>query len=285
MNILTFLKERWYLIAALILMTLVIVGASIFLINFLKTSDTPIFEFRQLTTHDASKKSVYLVGISGTDVPPFLIHDRDMPTGLDISLIQWISNDAEINIAFVPVSSLREGFDALRNEEIDMLLSGLSITPGRMEEFLFSDPYLSTAQQIAVREASSLTLINFYIGPGIIGASAGTTSYEMTHDLLINQNFESTSRVREIRGVKQVAEDLVNRKIDFMVADERYMEVFAQEYPLKVIGTIFTGEEYGIAFRKDDVALQSMMSASLKKLLNSPEWSTIKYRYYPDQLQ
>jgi len=228
---------------------------------------------------------MYLVGISGNDVPPFIMYDRGVPTGLDISLIQWISNDIEINITFVQVFSPREGLDALRYEEIDMLLSGLSITPRRMEEFLFSDPYLSTAQQIAVRESSSLTLNNFYIGPGIIGVNGGSTSYEMTYDLLMKQNLESTSRVREITGVKQLAEDLVNRKIDFMVVDERYMEVLAQEYPLKVIGSIFTGEEYGIAFRKDDVALQRMVSASLKKLLNSPEWNTIKYTYYPDLVE
>jgi polar amino acid transport system substrate-binding protein len=146
-----------------------------------------------------------------------------------------------------------------------------------MEEFLFSDPYLSTEQQIAVAGESTLKLSDFYAGPGIIGGQAETTSYEVVHNLFIDP-----LRVYETNGIVQVIKDLMSGKIDYMVTERVIIATFAQEYPLKVIGSISTGEEYAIIFRKDNVSLQKMINASLKKLLNSPDWNIIKYKYYMD---
>jgi len=278
MNIFAFLKERWHLIAVFILGIGIVVACIVFGVYFQNSnmSISGMFNINQ----DEPKKTMYLVGISQVEVPPFLTYDQDVEIGLDVDLIQWISNDVEINITFVRMATFETGLDALRYEEIDMLLSGISITPKRMEEFLFSDPYMSTEQQIAVAGESTLTLNDFYAGPGLIGVKRGTTSYETVRNLFIDP-----LRVHEINGVVQVAKELVNGKIDFMVTEQPIIATLAQEYPLKVIGSISTGEEYGIMFRKDNVSLQKMINASLKKLLNSPEWNTIKYKYYPEQLQ
>jgi ABC-type amino acid transport substrate-binding protein len=278
LNTLDVLKERWHIFAAFILIVIGIVVFTPLFNAHLHNNGINILNIINING-DTSKKSMYLVGISQEEVPPFLTYNEGVPTGIDVDILKWISNDVEIDIAFVPMSTFEDGLNALRNEEIDMLMSGISITPKRMEEFLFSNPYMSTEQQIGVLRESSLTLNDFYAGPGLIGANIGSTSYEVVHNLFIDP-----SRVHQINGVVQVTKDLVSGKLDFMVTEQPMMAILAQEYPLRIIGSIFTGEEYGIVFRKDNIALQKMINISLKKLLESPDWKTIQVKYRPSQL-
>jgi len=287
MNILTFIKERWYLIAVFILAIALLFMLSFFVIVPLFHGDlrynlslSDIF----YTHEESSARSNYFVGISGQNFPPLIVYDGNVPTGFDIDLITWVANDAKINITFVPMTSIENAFNALRYGEIDMLISGLSITPKRMEEFLFSIPYHSSEQKIAVRNESELTLHDFYVGHGLIGVIRGTHNYNVVHELFFERDSADPSRLLEIDGHTQVIYDLLSGEIDFMVTDQQHMEALVQKYPLKIIGSISTGEKFGIVFSKNNVALQKMVDTSLMNLFNSPEWDAIMQKYFPGQI-
>jgi polar amino acid transport system substrate-binding protein len=49
--------------------------------------------------------------------------------------------------------------------------------------------------------------------------------------------------------------------------------------PVKVIGTIKTGEEYAVAIRKDDTKLKDKINEGLKRLMASPKWEELKTKY------
>jgi len=278
MNNTSFLKERWHIVVALILLLVVLFATGVFLIQISDDMELPeLFIQRE----DNVEKSVYLVGISDTDFPPLLIYDEDIPTGFDIDLIQWIANEIGIQVAFVQIP-WKIIFDALRNEEIDMIMSGVSITPERKEEFLFSDPYLSVEQTIAVAKDSPLTLRDFYTGERIIGVEEGTTSEDIVHSLLIYAGITDPSKVHAVEGIAQGASDLVDGKLDFIVADQPIMAALAQEYPLMIISSFFTGEEYGIVFRKDSISLQQTINTGLRTLFQSSDWNNITSKYLID---
>ena len=283
MKIIPFLKEQWHFISAFILVFALLFIISFFVIvpfchaNFHNnTSMLDIFH----ANAETFTKPVYLVGISGENFPPLIIYDGDVPTGFDIDLMTWIANDANLNITFVQMTSIENAFDALRNEDVDMLISGLSITPKRMEEFLFSIPYMSTEQQIAVKSENNLTLYDFYTGSGLIGVISGTNNYHVIYELFLERNNADPSRLLEIDGHAHVIEYLVDEQIDFMVADQQHMRVLAEKYQIEIIGSIFTGEHFGIVFPKNSVLLQKRIDDSLEKLLNSPDWDIFMQKYY-----
>jgi len=278
MNYISFLKERWHIVIALILL-LMVLSATVVL--FIQISDD--IELPELFIHedDNDQKPVYFVGISDTDYPPLLIWVGDQPTGLDIDLIKWISKETGIQVSFVSIP-WENIFDALRNKEIDMIMSGVSITPERKEEFLFSDPYLSIEQTIAVARDSPLTLMDFYAGEKTIGVEAGTTSEDIVHNLLIMSGITDASKVHAVGGIAQGAKDLMDGKLDYIITDQPIMTALAQEYPLRIIGSFSTGEEYGIGFRKDSVSFQQTINAGLITLLQSPDWINITSTYFID---
>jgi polar amino acid transport system substrate-binding protein len=270
------LKERWHIAAAFILSLLFIA----IIVTFFADDIVNNIHIEEIfyPNDDHLEKSMYFVGISDTDYPPLLIYDENTPIGFDIDLITWIAEEKEISITFVSIP-WDHIFDALRDKNIDMITSGASITPERMEEFLFSDPYLSIEQQIAVTRDSSLTLKDFYTGEKTIGVEAGTTSEDIVHSLLIMSGIANQSRVHAVAGIAEGVRDLVNGELDYIVTDQPIMTALAQNYPLKIMGSISTGEEYGIVFRKDSIALQQTVNAGLRKLLQSSKWESLKSKY------
>jgi polar amino acid transport system substrate-binding protein len=264
MNYISFLKERWHIVIALVLLLMAFSASVVLLMQFMELQELSI------PMDDSAGKYVYLVGVSDTDYPPLLTWVGDQPTGLDIDLIQWISNEAGIQISFVPIP-WENIFDALINKEIDMVMSGVSITPEREEKFLFSDPYLSIEQTIAVVRDSPLTLRDFYTGEKIIGVEAGTTSEGIVHNQFIVPGITDPSKVHVVGGIEQGAKDLMDGKLDYIMTDQPIMAALAQEYPLKIIGSFSTGEEYGIAFRKDSVSLQQTINTGMRTLLQSSD--------------
>ena len=48
---------------------------------------------------------------------------------------------------------------------------------------------------------------------------------------------------------------------------------------LELLGTIDTGEEYGIAIRNEDKELLEKMNAGLKHLKESPKWAELVAKY------
>ena len=226
---------------------------------------------------------VYRVGIDKDDFSPLLVHgeNKDEITGFDIDIIRWIGDEMRFHVEFVslPWDAL---FTALDAKEVDMIMSGVSITPEREEEYLFSDPYLSVSQSIAIHANSTMFLDDFYAGDGIVGVEAETTSEAVVTSLLVDSNLLPIEKLRTYTDLEVGALNLVNGDIHFLVLDWPVMIALVQKYPIHIIGEIETGESYGIALHKDREHLQRIINTGLSRLTASPDWDEIKHRYLLD---
>jgi len=221
----------------------------------------------------------YRVGLGDGDYPPFLIYGKDRePTGFDPDIILWIGNEMEFNVNFVPIP-WDEIFIALDAKEIDMMMGGVSITPERMEHFLFSDPYLSNSQAVAISEQGTMFMGDFSAGRGIIGVEAGTTSEDLITALLINVGILPEEKLKTYADIETGAQDLVNRNIQFLITDWPVMVQLTQTYPIHIIGDVNTWEQYGIAFHKSNRNLQQVINKGLERLTESYDWDEMKHRY------
>ena len=235
------------------------------------------------SNQDRSYETAYLIGIDQNDFPPFLIHGESKSeiTGFDIEIIRWIGDEMKFHLDFVPLS-WDALFSSLDAKEVDMIISGVSITPEREKQYLFSDPYLSVSQSIAIHANSTMFLDDFYAGHGIVGVEEGTTSEDAVVAILIDSGILPAENLRKYSNSELGVLNLANESIDFLISDWPVMISFVQKYPIHIIGEIETGESYGIALHKDREYLQRIVNTGLNRLTASPDWDEMKHRYLLD---
>ena len=117
------------------------------------------------------------VGIS-SNYPPVVFKDSDnMNAGIEIELANELSSSTGISIKFVELD-WDKLIPALMNEEIDVIMSGMSITADRQQLIDFTEPYMQTGQMVLFRSNDRLrfrTVDGIYKPKTKIGYEENTT--------------------------------------------------------------------------------------------------------------
>jgi len=178
--------------------------------------------------------------------------------GFDIDLMTAIAEKAGIDIEFKNVAwdPLLAG---IAQCQYDAAISAMTITEERKEQFLFSDPYFEAGQIVTVRADNTDIADKDALSGKLVGAQIGTTgSFE------VEKIAGATLKTYDDIGLAY--QDLMNRQIDAVIADNPLALGYVSEYPdkLKTAGEVFTEENYGIAICKTKVDLQAKINAGLK---------------------
>ena len=168
-------------------------------------------------------------------------------TGFDVEIIQAIGAEMGFDVKMVDMA-----FDSLipavMTGNVDISIAAMTITPEREEQVSFSDPYWTADQSIVVKADSGLTLTVLF-GKHNIGAQPGTTGAIWVEDNLVNTKILTGDFKRYDSFVFAMA-DLENGRVDAIVLDSPVADAYARAKPIKTIGKILTGENYGIVVKK-----------------------------------
>lgn len=194
---------------------------------------------------------VLRVGMSGSQ-PPFNVKSRNGSLiGIEVDLATAIAAGLRVDLEIVqkPFGELLGELEAGR---VDMVMSGMSITPERSQQVSFVGPYLMSGKSILTK---SSTL-----------AAAGDAGQINTADVTLAALSNSTSETFAQRAlpeaklvtvadydeaVKLLRED----KVDAVVADMPICRLTIMRYPEAGFATLkepFTYEPLGIAVSADD---------------------------------
>jgi polar amino acid transport system substrate-binding protein len=225
-------------------------------------------------------KPAYVDGIDAA-FPPFSYIDKDgNPTGFDVEVVQWIAQEMDFDVTIVPID-----WDAiiptLKLGNIDLIASGMTITPERKEQVDFTEPYWQIDLAVAVREVEQAdgTLAPEYnifsaMNPGnTIGVQRATTAQTWLEENLINQGVDIKLKLYD--NFLLAIEDLLIGRVDATVIDRPTTQAAIVGRQAAIVGTIDTGEIYGYAVRKGDTELLSLLNEGLKRLQASPEWERL----------
>ncbi|MDR0382647.1 MAG: transporter substrate-binding domain-containing protein, partial [Spirochaetaceae bacterium] len=151
----------------------------------------------------------------------------------------------------------------LATGEIDCIWNGFTITEERKKALLFSPPYLKNAQVIVVKRSSSVNSLADLAGKRI-GTQAGSASVDA-----INGAPEFKASLREIVEYKDFLTafmDLDAGGVDAVVVDliVANYNIDQSGKPFRRLSETLGGEEYGIGFRKNDVALEQELWKTLE---------------------
>jgi len=225
------------------------------------------------------EKKMYHVGIISNNYPFAHIdyHKDGSPAGFDVESIQWIGNEMDFEIQIIPMTKV-EFIPRLLSKEIDLVYSGITITEERKQKVDFSNVYWVVNQVVVAGEEDNLDMENFYAGQYVIGTMKGSNAAKWIKNNLLNTGILPQENLKLYDNFPQAINDLLEKKIQAAVITESIFTNLKLDQPLKKIGTVST-EEFGIAIRKEDVELKSMMNEGLKKLMASPKWEELIKKY------
>jgi polar amino acid transport system substrate-binding protein len=195
--------------------------------------------------------------------PPFEYLDQETKelVGFDIELMTAIAETAGFQVEFINVS-----FDTLLtgmvNCQYDAAISAITITPDRVIDFGFSDPYFAAGQIIVVRADNTDIRERYDLGNKVVGVQRDTTGDVEA------QKIEGAS-IRRYDDIELAFQDLMNLQIDAVLADNPLALGIVGKNPelLKTVGETFTDENYGIAVCKTDTDLVKRINEALAELV------------------
>jgi Na+/H+-dicarboxylate symporter len=97
------------------------------------------------------KRGVLRVGYLEDSLPNVFVNSEDQLVGMDVDLANVLAREMGVDLEFVKVSPETMAAD-LKAGRCDLVMSGLTITPDRMLEMLFSEPYMKATGSFVVRD-------------------------------------------------------------------------------------------------------------------------------------
>lgn len=204
-----------------------------------------------------TRSGVFRVGTDAT-YPPFETVDTRTGdvVGFDIDLMRAICARYELKPEFIitPFDGIVPG---LTTAKYDAIISAFTITPQRARRVLFSRPYYSAGQAIAVRlDDSTITGIEDLKGKSI-GVQLGTTGERMAHRV-------SGAEIFSYESIGAAFLDLENERVDAVINDEPTSRIIiARRKSAKIVGPRLSDEQYGIAVRQTDSTLVEKINLAL----------------------
>jgi polar amino acid transport system substrate-binding protein len=222
-----------------------------------------------------------VVGTAGS-MPPLNMTTKDGKViGLEPDLAKAIANamGVKLRLKTMPFSEL---LPSLENGDLDMIMSGMTITSKRNLKVAFVGPYLMSGKAFltkikTIAAADDSTVLN---SPDIkLAALKGSTSQLFVETVLFNTTLVPVSNYDE--GVDMVIRDEVHA----LVADYPICVVSVVRYPdkgLMSVNTPLTYEPLGIALPANDPHLLNWMENYLKSLEGSGALNVLKKRWVED---
>lgn len=91
------------------------------------------------------------VGIKQSE-PFVILQENEEPTGLSIELWESITNDLDVRFEYKVFQNLENLLQAVESDEVDISINPLTVTPERLVQMEFSQPFFITNLAIAIRK-------------------------------------------------------------------------------------------------------------------------------------
>jgi polar amino acid transport system substrate-binding protein len=200
------------------------------------------------------KAGELVVGTSGAQPPMTAITQKGEIIGLDADIARAMADAFEVKLKF-KILKFADLLPALEAGQVDMILSGMTITPTRNRKVVFVGPYLVSGKGIltlsdryaALQQATGLN------APEVsIAALKDSTSQKYTETLM-----PKAKRI-PIDSYDQGIDLLLKKKVDVVVADYPFCALTAYRYQDKGLlagKAPLSFEPLGIAMPEDTLLI------------------------------
>ena len=219
------------------------------------------------------------------DFPPFNYYDEDNAlTGFNVDIARAIclELDAACDIQVRPWTAL---LPALAKGEAEAVVASHRITPNTLKLADFTDRYYYTPARFAGRRTMSRLDITAEGVEGVKIAVAKGTAHEV-----YLRTFFRDSAIRLYDTVELARDALVTGAVDLLFGDGISLAFWLNGTASKACCEFkggpfaepkFFGDGIGIAIKRDDKQLKTMINTALKRLRESGRYEELLLRYFP----
>ena len=226
-------------------------------------------------------KKELVVGTAAS-MPPLNMTMKDgQIAGLEVDLANLIASamGVKLTLKTMPFNAL---LPALQAGQVDMILSGMTITPTRNLKVAFVGPYMVTGKSILTKQAAAESMSE----PALINkpervlvALKGSTSQTFAEKLFPQAKLLLADDYNQ--AVSMVRED----KAQAMVADMAICQLSVYRYPdagLAALGKPISYEPLGIAIPGNDPLLINLLQNFLNTIDKDGSMEAIAKRWFKD---
>jgi len=226
----------------------------------------------------ASAQDKELIVATDTAFVPFEFKQGSTYTGFDIDL--WAAIAKELNLKYkLQPMDFNGIIPGLQTKNIDVALAGITIRDDRKQVIDFSDPYyesglaiLVAANEDAIKSAKDLAGKN-------VAVKTGTA----TVDFMKKEVPEA--KLRLFPNIDNAYLELATGRVDAAVHDTPNVQYYANtagKGRVKVVGTVKSGDFYGIAFPKGS-DLVAKVNQALATLKSNGQYDAIYTKWFGKQ--
>jgi polar amino acid transport system substrate-binding protein len=230
-----------------------------------------------LVLASCGKASKKIIIASDCTWPPMEFINADKAiVGFDVDLVNEIAKAGGFEVE-VRNTAWDGIFAGLANGQYQAVISSVTITDERKAAMDFSDPYINAGQVLVVPAAdnTSQTLADL-VGKSV-GAQMGTTGAKEIGKV-------SGVKLKDYDELGLAIEDLANNRIAGVVCDTPIAANYVLQNDnykgkLKIVGSAFTEEYYGIAVNKGDKKTLDLINKGLKAVKDSGKLEELESKW------
>jgi glutamine transport system substrate-binding protein len=196
--------------------------------------------------------------------------------GFDMDLIRALGGVAGYKVEILPLD-FAGIIPALQSGNVDAAASSVTITDARKKVIDFSSPYYDSGLQMLVRDGDkSINTIDDLKGK-TVAALTGTTGYNFTQ-----QTMGNTVKLVPYATSATAFLALVSGSVDAVISDQPVVANYAENAGkgrAKVVGPLYHGEQFGIAFAKGSKWVEPTNKA-LEKLKADGTYATLYTKWF-----
>jgi polar amino acid transport system substrate-binding protein len=226
-------------------------------------------------------KQELVVG-TAADMPPLNMTLKDgRIVGMEVDIARLMAGALGVKLTLKPIH-FNDLIPALEAGRVDLVMSGMTITPARNLKVAFAGPYFASGKSILLKEANapSLQSTEQMNKPDVVlAALKGSTSQLFAERLMPNAKLVLTDGYDEAVGL------VLDGKAHAMVADYPICTVSVYRYRDKALATLknpLSYEPIGIALPSGDALLLNWVQNLLNTLVGSGELEVIRKRWFND---
>jgi len=193
----------------------------------------------------------------------------DVPSGFDVEMAKilvaslGIDPDSDKVKWVETVSDNREPF--LQSNKVDLVLASYSITDDRRKVVGQAGPYLTTGQQVMVKNDSDITGVADLKGKEVCSVTGSTSLENVKAEGMKPVGFDTYS---------ECVEKVLDGTVEAMSTDGTILLGYAaqNEGELKVVGDEFSEERIGVGYSKDHPEMCQWITDTIKKAQDDGDW-------------
>lgn len=215
-----------------------------------------------------------------TNIPyePFQFNQGDKVVGFDVDIVDLVAKKLGVtqDIVDIDFAAIKSGA-ALNARKCDVAAAGMTITPERQQNLLFSEPYFDATQALMAKKGSGITSLDDVKAKNLkLGAQASTTGL----DYVKQQGFEPiefADSPKELLGLQTGQADVIVQDLPVVLTWLKKADVGAK---FEQVASLDTGEQYGIGMKKDNTALKQVIDEVLTTAKSDGTYNEIYKKWF-----